>query len=142
MTAYLGAIDQGTTSTRFIVFDRAGRIVSAAQKAFGVPVTESPTRAHVLYGGGGFTGDLWEKLAAAFPIAKETAHHLAAKFGTTAWEVLELTKQSRGLAEPILAGSAPIQAEVIYSIRHELAATLEDILARRLGVQFLSLIHI
>jgi glycerol kinase len=32
MTAYLGAIDQGTTSTRFIVFDRAGRIVSAAQK--------------------------------------------------------------------------------------------------------------
>ncbi len=32
MTAYLGAIDQGTTSTRFIVFDRSGRIVSAAQK--------------------------------------------------------------------------------------------------------------
>jgi glycerol kinase len=32
MSAYLGAIDQGTTSTRFIVFDRAGRIVSVAQK--------------------------------------------------------------------------------------------------------------
>jgi glycerol kinase len=32
VTAYLGAIDQGTTSTRFIVFDRSGRIVSAAQK--------------------------------------------------------------------------------------------------------------
>src|ERR1700721_844208 len=32
MTAYLGAIEQGTTSTRFIVFDRAGRIVSVAQK--------------------------------------------------------------------------------------------------------------
>jgi glycerol kinase len=31
VTAYLGAIDQGTTSTRFIVFDRSGRIVSAAQ---------------------------------------------------------------------------------------------------------------
>jgi glycerol kinase len=29
---YIGAIDQGTTSTRFIVFDRAGRIVSVAQK--------------------------------------------------------------------------------------------------------------
>jgi len=29
---YLGAIDQGTTSTRFIVFDKAGRIISAAQK--------------------------------------------------------------------------------------------------------------
>jgi len=32
MTAYLGAIDQGTTSTRFIVFDRTGRIVTVAQK--------------------------------------------------------------------------------------------------------------
>jgi glycerol kinase len=32
MTGYLGALDQGTTSTRFMVFDRAGRIVSVAQK--------------------------------------------------------------------------------------------------------------
>ena len=32
MKAYLGAIDQGTTSTRFIVFDPSGRIVSLAQK--------------------------------------------------------------------------------------------------------------
>ncbi len=29
---YVGAIDQGTTSSRFIVFDRQGRIVSAAHK--------------------------------------------------------------------------------------------------------------
>jgi glycerol kinase len=33
MTAeFIGAIDQGTTSTRFIVFDRSGSIVSLAQK--------------------------------------------------------------------------------------------------------------
>ena len=30
--SYIGAIDQGTTSTRFIVFDRTGRIVAVAQK--------------------------------------------------------------------------------------------------------------
>jgi glycerol kinase len=29
---YIGAIDQGTTSTRFIVFDRSGNVVSLAQK--------------------------------------------------------------------------------------------------------------
>jgi glycerol kinase len=29
---YVGAIDQGTTSTRFMVFDSEGRVVSAAQK--------------------------------------------------------------------------------------------------------------
>jgi glycerol kinase len=32
MPNYLGAIDQGTTSTRFIVFDRSGRISAVAQK--------------------------------------------------------------------------------------------------------------
>ncbi len=32
MPDYIGAIDQGTTSTRFIVFDRAGRIAATAQK--------------------------------------------------------------------------------------------------------------
>jgi glycerol kinase len=32
MKGYVGAIDQGTTSTRFMVFDKAARIVAVAQK--------------------------------------------------------------------------------------------------------------
>jgi glycerol kinase len=32
MADYIGAIDQGTTSSRFIVFDRSGRVVSSAQR--------------------------------------------------------------------------------------------------------------
>jgi len=32
---YVGAIDQGTTSTRFIIFDHSGQIVSVAQKEHG-----------------------------------------------------------------------------------------------------------
>ena len=32
MSEYIGALDQGTTSTRFMIFDRLGRIVSVAQK--------------------------------------------------------------------------------------------------------------
>ena len=32
MSRYIGALDQGTTSTRFIVFDKSGRIISMAQK--------------------------------------------------------------------------------------------------------------
>ncbi len=34
MKRYVGAIDQGTTSSRFIVFDRAGRTVAAARREF------------------------------------------------------------------------------------------------------------
>ncbi len=32
MTEYVGAIDQGTTSTRFMIFDHAGRVVASAQR--------------------------------------------------------------------------------------------------------------
>jgi glycerol kinase len=32
MAEFIGAIDQGTTSTRFLVFDRSGRIMASAQK--------------------------------------------------------------------------------------------------------------
>jgi glycerol kinase len=32
MSHYVGAIDQGTTSTRFLVFDAAGKVVACAQK--------------------------------------------------------------------------------------------------------------
>lgn len=32
MGRYIGAIDQGTTSSRFIIFDKGGRVVSVAQK--------------------------------------------------------------------------------------------------------------
>ena len=32
MASYVGAVDQGTTSTRFMVFDRAGKTVASAQK--------------------------------------------------------------------------------------------------------------
>src|SRR5487761_2094963 len=32
MPKYVGAIDQGTTSTRFMIFDRGGAIIAAAQK--------------------------------------------------------------------------------------------------------------
>ena len=31
MNKYVGAIDQGTTSTRFIVFDRTGATIASAQ---------------------------------------------------------------------------------------------------------------
>lgn len=32
MKTYIGALDQGTTSTRFMIFDKAARIAAMAQK--------------------------------------------------------------------------------------------------------------
>jgi glycerol-3-phosphate dehydrogenase len=112
--------------------------INEAQKALGVAVTDCPTRSHVLYGGEGFTKDLWKEIGREYPVSEETAQHLTGKFGTAAWNVLELTRENASLARPIVPGSAPIQAEVVYSVREELAARIEDAMARRTGIQFYS----
>jgi glycerol-3-phosphate dehydrogenase len=73
----------------------------------------------------------------------DTARHLAEKFGTRAEEVIALSDEyadeqandGADLREPLLQGLPPIRAEVIFATRHEMAATIEDVLARRIGVQ-------
>jgi glycerol-3-phosphate dehydrogenase len=112
--------------------------INTVQKALGVLVSESPTRAHVLHGGEGYTSDFWEELVRTYPLSKETARHLSAKYGTAAWNVLELTRTNPGLAQPIIHGSAQIQAEVVYAVREELAAKIEDVISRRIGLQYYS----
>lgn len=112
--------------------------INSVQKALGVAVTDCPTRSHRLHGGEGFTEDLWEEIVRVYPVAKETAQHLTGKFGTAAWNVLELTRKNAHLSRPIVPGGAPIQAEVVYSVREELAAKIEDVIARRTGIQFYS----
>jgi glycerol-3-phosphate dehydrogenase len=112
--------------------------INAVQKALGVAVTACLTKSHVLHGGEGFTEDLWEEIVATYSISKATAKHLTGKFGTAAWNVLELTRENANLLRPVVPGSAPIQAEVVYSVREELAAEIEDVIARRTGIQFYS----
>ena len=112
--------------------------INAVQRALSISVTECPTRAHVLHGGAGFTPDLWEKLKASNHLSDITARHLASKFGTAAWKVLEIARGNRCLAQPVIPGGAPIQAEVVYAVREELAATIEDVISRRLGLQYYS----
>ena len=112
--------------------------IHCVQQALGVPRTESATRHHVLYGGEGFTDDYWQTLCTKYRIPEETARHLTAKFGTASDKVVALSRVDSALAHPILAGRPAIQGEVVYSVRHEMAATIEDVLARRLGIQLYS----
>jgi glycerol-3-phosphate dehydrogenase len=113
--------------------------IHRVQQSLGVAQTDSQTRNHVLYGGQGFTDDYWEKIRGKYRmISEETAHHLTSKFGIAADKILALTSENAALAQPIVAGYPAIQAEVVYTARHEMAATIEDVLARRIGVQLYS----
>lgn len=112
--------------------------IDAVQEYLGQPVTESPTRDHLLWGGEGYTPTYWTTLSAVHGVSEETAKHLAMKFGTKAPEVLELAAGDEDLAKPIVEGLAPIRAEVAYCTLNEMAVTIEDVLFRRLGLQLYS----
>jgi glycerol-3-phosphate dehydrogenase len=97
----------------------------------------SPTRTldHPLAGSAGYHQDYWQTLAHQFKVPVATAHHLARKYGTRAAEVLELAADDPSLALPLLEGEAPIRAQVVFAVRKEMALTMEDVLARRIGLQ-------
>ncbi len=112
--------------------------IDRVQDALGAPRTDSLTRNHVLYGGEGFTDHYWEKLCAESPVSESTARHLVAKFGTASEYVLAPARENAALLLPILSEFPAIHAEVVYAARHEMAATIEDVLARRIGLQLYS----
>ena len=112
--------------------------VNAVEKALGKTLTESPTCHHVLYGSKDWTHDYWQKLVSSYQVAPDVAHHLSAKFGTAAPNIHNLAKADPTFGQRIVSEHPMIHAEVVYAVREELAATIEDVLARRLGVQFYS----
>jgi glycerol-3-phosphate dehydrogenase len=62
---------------------------------------------------------------------EETAETLVRQHGEAASSVLALAADSASLAEPLSPAATHLFAEVVYAARHEGAATLEDVLARR-----------
>ena len=112
--------------------------IDRVQQVLGSPDAISQTRNYVLCGGKGFTDDYWNTLCRQYGLPAKTAHHLAAKFGTAAEKVLALVIENAALRDPILEAHPAIKAEVVYAVRHEMAATIEDVLARRIGMQLYS----
>jgi len=65
-----------------------------------------------------------------------TEAHLAV-YGTDARRIRELMEQEPVLARQLVAWLPYTEAEAVWAVRHEMARTIEDVLARRLRVLFL-----
>jgi len=109
--------------------------IDTVQRQLGQRVERGKTRNHPLTGTQGFTPEYWRTLAREYQLEESTARHLAEKFGTEAAAVLQLAKDRPELRSPIVSGGSAIQAEIVYGIRNEMACTIEDVLARRTGLQ-------
>ena len=112
--------------------------INQVQKYLGQPETPGKTTEHLLAGAEQYTGDYWKSLVEQYSVPEATAHHLALKFGTRATELMEPTRTNPDLSRPITPGLSPIRAEIVYAARKEMAMTVEDVLARRTGLELLS----
>jgi glycerol-3-phosphate dehydrogenase len=111
--------------------------IDAVQKQLGGTAT-SKTRDFRLAGADGYRAGHWQFLTSIYGLSEFVAKHLAEKFGTEAETVLSLTKEDSGLNSVLVHEAVPIQAEVVYCARKEMAVTIEDVLARRVGLQLFS----
>lgn len=112
--------------------------VNALQQQLGLPVGGCLTRETRLSGSEAYSDSYPQTLKSSYAISEATARHLSEKFGTRAAKVLELAQRQSELAQPLVVGFPAIRAEIAYAARHEMAATLDDVLERRTGLQFYS----
>ena len=64
-------------------------------------------------------------------VAPDVAAHLASRYGTEARVVAALVASDPDLGRPLVAGLPDLRAEVVHAARHEMATTIDDVLARR-----------
>jgi glycerol-3-phosphate dehydrogenase len=57
--------------------------------------------------------------------------HLAERFGSEARVITALVEADPALGEPLVEGLPYLRAEALYAVRHEMATTVDDVLARR-----------
>jgi glycerol-3-phosphate dehydrogenase len=109
--------------------------IDAAQRELATPVSASLTRQQPLAGSQDFDSGFAERLEKEYALSADVARHLAGKFGTRALKIMELLKENPEWKSRLAVGVPSIQAEIVYCIRYEMAETIEDLLARRTGVE-------
>ena len=109
--------------------------IDTVQKLLTGRITKSRTREYPLMGADDDSASV-ELLAAKYEMPRSTIRHLTEKFGARRIRILDLIHENASLASPIIEGMPHIQAEILYAVRQESAVCVEDILSRRLGIQF------
>jgi glycerol-3-phosphate dehydrogenase len=64
--------------------------------------------------------------------------HLVARHGSEAATVIAMARDDPDLAQPLVPGLPYLRAEVLYAVEHEMALTVDDVLARRTRARLLA----
>ena len=100
------------------------------------PARESQTETLKLVGADKFTDSDIGKLQQNFDLAADVAEYLNRAYGDRAANVAALA--TNGLGKRLVQGEPFLEAEVVYSAKHEGARSATDFLARRTRIGFLN----
>lgn len=114
----------------------ADRAVSLAMRRLGLPKRE-PQLVELAGRGIPDLQDCANRAAAEFGLPTETAHHLCRTYGRNHRAVLQIAL-GEGLTSSLVEELPHIEAEVVYAVRHEMAASAEDVLRRRTPIALLA----
>ena len=112
--------------------------IDKAQRELSGAVSPCKTKDHPLSGAAGYNDGFARELEKEYALPADLAHHLAGKFGTQARRIVRLAQEMPEWKARVAAALPVIRAEIIYCVRYEMAETIEDLLARRTGVQMIS----
>lgn len=122
----------------------AERIVDTAIKSLRVASHLPCVTPNIILAGGKaplHEADQIRRIAEEYTLSVETVEHLMQSYGGNYRSVLNITRESDKLKSPLVEGLPHIEAEVIYSARAEMTATVEDFLARRTRIRLLAADH-
>ncbi|MBV8730923.1 MAG: FAD-dependent oxidoreductase [Acidobacteriia bacterium] len=113
----------------------AEEAIDVVQRRLAGRISECRTRRHPLFGFENQRDQAVQNLMEIHAMSADVISHLLDKFGNCAARVLELARGDSSLAARLVPGAPQIRAEVVYSVREEMAVSIEDVLSRRLGLQ-------
>ena len=116
----------------------AADAVDAAVAAFGLAPVEGGSRTEELQlvGSEGWGAEMWMGLVQRYALPEDVAQHLAGAYGARAWELCDAYLDVRGGRERLAPGHPYIRAEVPWAVTHEYAASVPDVLGRRMRLAF------
>lgn len=121
--------------------------VAAGLPGFSPEAASAPSRTRPLPGGniGGTFADFLDgardTIAREYGVSPAVAERVAQTYGSRWREVLEPARSQKSLTEPLPGGSTLLAAEVLFSIREEMALTVEDFLLRRSGLSWMAAVY-
>jgi glycerol-3-phosphate dehydrogenase len=109
----------------------AEQTVDAVQKLLGSNSGRCQTKSAFLLGAAGYD-------AQAITATGGLSAHLGERYGTEARFVSDILQADPALLAPIVSGLPYTEAEVVYAVRHEMARTVGDVLARRMRTRLMA----